>query len=618
MKLSKVYKMSALSSALDNMVISQLGENGSTEYGWGKNVQELITQFQFQLVRNTLNLDALKMQYKTILNNIFNNGVIDLEMGKVMYKLIAYTRDIVSGKGEYNLAYMLVSELIMFGETCENGKYSENFINMAYSVLENFVKLNGTEHPYGSWKDLKYFCNYYYETKYNKVYVNPKILKTDPIINKVTDLICNQLHEDITNKNPTLVARWIPREKSKKFGWLTPLIAEKYYSQWFDNRVGYQSEAQYKAALRKALTHFRQLIAGLNKELNTPQINQCNGKWSDIDFDKNVTSITMRKQSKAFNMTDKRGRIRTNINLMARNDREECKKNYQKYLYDCRNGIKKVKGSRVSVSDYVKDTINLLQYDYHNKDERDLLNMQWKNNGKVNNEALSKIIVMIDTSGSMESDNCLPLYSAIGVGIRAAENSKLGKRVLTFNARPEWIDLENLEFVEMVEKIKLAKWGMNTNFDAAFDMILNTAITNNISPYEMQNFILLICSDMQIDHCQSDNSDQMYERMKKKYAEAGLNTKYRMPYTLPHIIFWNMRSTTGFPSLASTSNTSMLSGNSPVLLNSFNEKGATMLEDLTPWKLLTTQLNNKRYKHLEYKIDEIWNNKYKNNEYMLD
>ena len=47
--------MSALSSALDNMVISQTGENGSTEYGWGKNVQELITQFQFQLVRNTSN-----------------------------------------------------------------------------------------------------------------------------------------------------------------------------------------------------------------------------------------------------------------------------------------------------------------------------------------------------------------------------------------------------------------------------------------------------------------------------------------------------------------------------------------------------------------------------------
>jgi hypothetical protein len=141
-------------------------------------------------------------------------------------------------------------------------------------------------------------------------------------------------------------------------------------------------------------------------------------------------------------------------------------------------------------------------------------------------------------------------------------------------------------------------------------MILNTAITNDISPYEMKNFILLICSDMQIDQCKSDNSDKMYERMKKKYADAGLKTKYKVPYELPHLLFWNMRSTTGFPSLSFTKNTSMLSGNSPVLLNSFNEKGFSMLEDLTPWKLLTTQLNNKRYKHLENKIDEIWNNEY--------
>ena len=42
--------MSALTSALDKMEIRQYGENGSIEYGWGIGVQELIIQFQFQLV----------------------------------------------------------------------------------------------------------------------------------------------------------------------------------------------------------------------------------------------------------------------------------------------------------------------------------------------------------------------------------------------------------------------------------------------------------------------------------------------------------------------------------------------------------------------------------------
>ena len=61
------------------------------------------------------------------------------------------------------------------------------------------------------------------------------------------------------------------------------------------------------AAQRKCLTHFRQLVAKINKELNTPQINQCNGTWRDINFDKNVTSITLRKQGKAFQGINKRG-----------------------------------------------------------------------------------------------------------------------------------------------------------------------------------------------------------------------------------------------------------------------------------------------------------------------
>ena len=40
-------------------------------------------------------------------------------------------------------------------------------------------------------------------------------------------------------------------------------------------------------------------ISKLNKELDTTQIKQCNGKWSEINFD-NVTSITMHKQSNSF------------------------------------------------------------------------------------------------------------------------------------------------------------------------------------------------------------------------------------------------------------------------------------------------------------------------------
>jgi hypothetical protein len=601
--------MTALTSALDQMQSLQLGENNSLEYGWkSNNVQELITQFQFQLVRSK-NIEGLKREYENLLKLVFIDNV-DVEYIKVIYKLIGYTRDIISGKGEYNLTYMLISELYNFADRYKDKVDKSKIETLCKEALKSLVILNNGVHPYGSYKDLKYFCNYHFKNSYKRNMYGNDINK-DPLIEAVIALICERLKKDEISENKSLLAKWIPREKSNKFGWITPIIAKQYYSEWFDNRIGEMTDAQYKAATRKALTHFRQLISKLNKELNTVQVYQCSNNWKDINFDKNVTSITMRKQSNAFNMVNKRGKDRY-ISPSKLSDRVECKRYYQEYLNQCRRGEKTVKGARVSLVDFVKDAINYLSsYNNASTDERDLLNMQWTENSKQN-ESMGNMIAMVDTSGSMECDNYLPLYSAIGLGLRVAEKSKLGKRVMTFNAKPEWVNLDGLDFVGMVDKIRQAGWGMNTNFDAALDMILNTAIANNISPFEMQNFTLLICSDMQIDQCRTDYSGTMFNRIEKKYADAGINSVYKTPYPLPHIVFWNLRSTTGFPSLSSTANTSMLSGNSPVLLNAFSENGCEMLKSLTPWNVLVNELNNNRYNKLEEVVVNLYS------DYMLD
>ena len=609
--------MSALTSALDQMQSLQLGENNSLEYGWkSNNVQELITQFQFQLVR-TKNIDGLKEQYEKILKLVFI-GDVNLEYVKVIYKLIGYTRDIVAGKGEYSLTYMLISELYNFACKYQDKVDKYKIEVMCKEALKSLVLLDDGVHPYGSYKDLKYFCNYHVKSSYlRNNYNNLALTDKDPLINTVVELISERLREDEKSPNKSLLAKWVPREKSNKFGWITPIIAKQYYSEWFDNRLGAMSDAQRKAATRKALTHFRQLISRLNKELNTVQVYQCSNNWKDINFDKNVTSITMRKQATAFNMTGKRGKDRY-ISPSKLSDRVECKEHYQEYLNQCKEGKKTVKGARVSLVDFVKGALQYLSYN-GTTDDRDLLNMQWNENSKQN-ASLGNVIAMVDTSGSMECDNSLPLYSAIGLGLRVAEKSKLGKRIMTFNASPQWVNLDGLDFVSMVDKVRQAEWGMNTNFDAALDLILNTAVANNISPFEMQNFTLLICSDMQIDQCRTDYSGTMFDRMNKKYADAGINSVYRTPYNLPHIVFWNLRSTTGFPSLSGTPNTSMLSGNSPVLLNAFSEKGHEMLKDLTPWNVLVNELNNNRYNKLEEVVVNLWTKSKKSvyTDYMLD
>jgi Mg-chelatase subunit ChlD len=591
--------MSALFTALDDKMWSiQLGEKKNLEYTWSSNIEELITQLYFQLTRSS-DITILKDKYQELLIKIFSEQ--NTTYIKLLYKLIGHTRDIVAGKGEYNLTYMLISELYNFSllDHCSiNDKYKIQ--NMATCAIESLIRTEINEHPYGSWKDLKYFCNYHIPKEYRFEHKLKEL--NDPLFNKVIDIICGQLQCDQHAPVKTLLAKWIPREKSEKFGWIVPILATRFYSEWYkDETLTY---TQKTAARRKCLTHFRQLVAGINKQLNTPQINQCDGTWKNINFDKNVTSITLRKQSKAFQGVDKRGNIREKVK--NNEDRMECTKHYTQFVQNCKSGKSVAKGKRVSVIDFVRDALN----EVSNTTEKDMINAQWEDNGKQNG-LLENYIAMVDTSASMECDNNVPLYSALGLGMRIAEKSKLGKRVLTFTSSPTWVNLEDCpDFVSMIQKVREAPWGSNTNFRAALDLILDTAIENNISPDDMKKMVLVILSDMQIDCANSDyagiSNDTMFNMMREKYRDAGLRTIYKQPYELPHIIFWNLRPVTGFPSLSTEKNTSMMSGNSPVLLNSFCDKGIDALTEMTPWTSLVEQLSNDRYNHLEKIVENLW------------
>ena len=267
----------------------------------------------------------------------------------------------------------------------------------------------------------------------------------------------------------------------------------------------------------------------------------------------------------------------------------------------------KIIAKNISIIDLVRgaDIIN-----DNNEIECMALNTQWNEQCKATT-SLNNMIAMVDTSGSMEADNCQPLYSAIGLGLRVAEKSSFGKRVLTFSNNPEWVNLDNCKtFVESVKKIRRAPWGMNTNFIAALDLILNTAIASEISPESLGETTLVIFSDMQIDTAinshsiynyqyspteTNSNLNTLFENIKAKYDAAGKRSIFKKAYPVPHIIFWNLRSTNGFPNLSETKNTSMLSGSSPNLLNLFIDKGPKILDELTPWKLLQECLENTRY-----------------------
>jgi hypothetical protein len=197
-----------------------------------------------------------------------------------------------------------------------------------------------------------------------------------------------------------------------------------------------------------------------------------------------------------------------------------------------------------------------------------------------------------------------PMNEAIALGIRVAEKSMLGKRVMTFTSYPTWVNLEGQDtFVDMVDIIRQSDWGMNTNFAAALKMILDAIVIQKLKPDDVEDMVLAIFSDMQIDQPDRSRSGSLIERIEKQYADAGQKL-WGKPFKTPHILFWNLRSTSGFPSLSSQKNVSMISGFSPALLNTFCEEGLSGLQSCSPWSLFTKSLNNDRYKPLDKFIRE--------------
>ena len=568
-----------MDGALDNYTSKQIGDNGHIEYTWSNDIREKIVQLSFQLNRTKDNHVLAKQTEQILidLNYQYLSGTgkmpkeVFIEYMALLYKMIGHTRDIIDGKGEYSLSYMLLYTWHKF--------YPE----LAKFALKQFVlsEVDDT-HPYGSWKDIKYL--YKYSKEYN---VNSNDLVTYGI-----QLINEQLMRDSSDaENPSLAAKWVPREKSQ-FGDLFSIMATDYFSIYLNTAT--TEKSQIKAIL-KAKMDYRKLISGLNAKLDTAQIKQCANTWSQIVPEKQ-TSITIHKQKKAFLNLKNNGEQRSELE-----DRIICAAKFNEYAEKASRNECIIKGKRIGLNDFTKEALNIISKSKSDGPEAKILNAQWLDNS-TQTGALGKMIAMVDVSGSMMGD---PLYAAIALGIRVAEKSMLGKRVLTFSASPRWVNLDSCNnFIEMVDTLKHSDWGINTNFYSAFNTILYSIISNKLKPEDVEDMILTVFSDMQIDNsCDKTigTMDTVMEEIEMRYAEAGKNVWGR-PYKPPHILFWNLRSTSGFPTLSLQKNTSMMSGFSPALLNIFCDEGISSLQSCTPWSLLVKSLNNTRYKGLDDKI----------------
>ena len=153
-----------------------------------------------------------------------------------------------------------------------------------------------------------------------------------------------------------------------------------------------------------------------------------------------------------------------------------------------------------------------------------------------------------------------------------------------------------MDFCDKVVRMSNADWGGSTNVEAAFDLMLKTAIDNGCTQDEIpQN--LIIISDMEFNSCVTSGpryenrwggygahlrvgDDTLFEIMAKKWASYG--------YHMPNLIFWNVDARQNNIPMKDTGYVSYVSGMSPSIFE-------TIMSGKTGYDLMMEKLDSERY-----------------------
>ena len=509
-----------------------------------------------------------------------------IEYLSLLYRIIGYTRDIIDGKGEYSITYMMI--YVWFSYFPELSKYALLLCVTSPKINTN---TNNNNHPYGSWKDIKYFCQYCKEKNNNHLH---------PLINYAIEITNCQLIKDLCmhpSESISLVGKWIPREKSQ-FSWLFKEFAINFFSYYFNNT---DTNSDKRKAHLKAYTNYRKLLSFLNSKLDTVQIKQCANNWQSID-PSNQTSITLNKQKYAFFNKNKDELHKNNNNI----DRILCSMIF-KNNNNNDNQVKKCKGERINLSQFTKNALEIINNNkdkasYLDSEESILLNNQWNNfTNQIVNVNVNKTIPILDTSDCLYGDS---LFTSISLAILISQKSSFNQRILLMDNICSWINLSNCtNFVEMVDLIYKTREGLNTNFHKPIDLILESIMEENMDENDVKNMKLVIITYEQDDQIFKN----IYDEIKKKFIVSGLTHKNK-PFDSPFIIFWNTGSNiNNFIS----SDFCIYSGSNPNLLNlqlpthipiNNNKINNKINNNNNNLFFLNKVLSNKRYDALEKKL----------------
>jgi len=232
------------------------------------------------------------------------------------------------------------------------------------------------------------------------------------------------------------------------------------------------------------------------------------------------------------------------------------------------------------------------------QEERELLSAMWDSLPDFFDGNTRNVLPIIDVSGSMyepvggygsnSADNCM--HVAVGLGMYCAERTEgaFKNKFVTFSERPTLIDIpSDRNFVERCDSIIRADWGGSTNFQATFDLILQTATRMNLSQSEIPEVVLCV-SDMEFNQAEGFGFSRVeptnFDAIKQKFERAG--------YKLPQLVFWrvNKGNNNNVPVKFNEQGVALVSGFSPSIM-----KTVLSSEELTPLKIMEDTLNSPRY-----------------------
>lgn len=273
---------------------------------------------------------------------------------------------------------------------------------------------------------------------------------------------------------------------------------------------------------------------------------------------------------------------------------------YQNYIDSLKRGTDKINAGAVYPYDVIKSM---------RMGSAEVANEQWKALPDYLEGSEGKnILPVVDVSGSMTAAasgsnvSCMDISISLGMYLAERNRGAFRDHFITFSGKPQMHRLAGDLFARYAQ-LKCADWGMNTNIEATFALILNHARKYGVPQSDMPTQILIL-SDMQFDQCTGGQDRYSYysrnhhdcpefnpnvvEMARRMYRDAG--------YELPELVFWNLRAVKDkSPVQITDSGVALVSGFSPAIMRNILAASDIAECQITPYDLMMNVVNDPRY-----------------------